>query len=82
MALICSTFKLHPQERFPENPTGFSETRDKSNANWWEVDGIEPLARRDCVYSAATAPACPYLHFPIVLRVVAGIGVEPILSSL
>jgi len=46
------------------------------------VDGIELLARRDCVYSAATAPACPYLHFPIVLRVVAGIGVEPILSSL
>ena len=34
---------------------------------WWEVDGIEPLARRDRVYSAATAPACPYLHFPIVL---------------
>ena len=27
---------------------------------WWEVDGIEPLARRDRVYSAATAPACPY----------------------
>ncbi len=31
---------------------------------WWEVDGIEPLAKKDCVYSAATAPACPYLHFP------------------
>ena len=24
---------------------------------WWEADGIEPLAQRDCVYSAATAPA-------------------------
>jgi hypothetical protein len=31
---------------------------------WWEADGIEPLARRDRVYSAATAPACPYLRFP------------------
>jgi hypothetical protein len=36
------------------------------NLIWWEADGIEPLARRDRVYSAATAPACPYLHFPIV----------------
>jgi hypothetical protein len=48
---------------------------------WWEADGIEPLARRDRVYGAATAPACPYLHFPS-FHLVAGIGVEPTLSSL
>src|ERR1700730_9165878 len=24
---------------------------------WWGTDGIEPPARRDCVYGAATAPA-------------------------
>ncbi len=36
----------------------------KCDSKWWEVDGIEPLAKKDCVYSAATAPACPYLHFP------------------
>jgi hypothetical protein len=38
--------------------------RRKCERKWWEVDGIEPLAKKDCVYSAATAPACPYLHFP------------------
>jgi hypothetical protein len=31
---------------------------------WWAVDGIEPLAQSDCVYGAATAPACPYWHCP------------------
>jgi hypothetical protein len=37
------------------------KTQGKRGAgNWWEVDGIEPLAPRDRVYSAATAPACPY----------------------
>ncbi len=36
----------------------------RAAGEWWEVDGIEPLARRDRVYSAATAPACPYWHFP------------------
>ena len=35
---------------------------------WWEVDGIEPLARRDRVYSAATAPACPYGTSHVWLR--------------
>ena len=46
---------------------------------WWEVDGIEPLARRDRVYSAATAPACPYgtSH-----DLVAGPGVAPVQSRL
>ena len=43
-----------------------AENATIKNLNWWEADGIEPLARRDRVYSAATAPACPYLHFPIV----------------
>jgi hypothetical protein len=38
--------------------------RRKCERKWWEVDGIEPLAKKDRVYSAATAPACPYLHFP------------------
>jgi hypothetical protein len=38
--------------------------RGRVRVGWWEVDGIEPLAKKDCVYSAATAPACPYLHFP------------------
>ena len=67
MALICSTFKRHPREHFPEKWTPFSaENATIKNLNWWEADGIEPLARRDRVYSAATAPACPYLHFPIV----------------
>ena len=35
---------------------------------WWEADGIEPLARRDRVYSAATAPACPYGTSRVWLR--------------
>ena len=59
MALICSTFKLHPRPH-PNPPPLAGEGRE----GWWEVDGIEPLAKKDCVYSAATAPACPYLHFP------------------
>ena len=32
------------------------------------MDGIEPLARRDRVYSAATAPACPYGTSRVWLR--------------
>src|SRR5215471_14160403 len=40
----------------------------KVELRWWEVDGIEPLARRDRVYSAATAPACPYGTSRIWLR--------------
>src|SRR6185437_15189442 len=50
---------------FPQKMRG-SKNLICKNLNWWEADGIEPLARRDRVYSAATAPACPYLHFPIV----------------
>jgi len=44
---------------------------------WWEVDGIEPLARRDRVYDAATAPACPYWHFPKVLELAESRGLDP-----
>src|SRR5215471_8545936 len=40
----------------------------KVELRWWEVDGIEPLARRDRVYSAATAPACPYGTSRVWLR--------------
>lgn len=61
--------------RMPVIETGPDEWRSPARPSsytrvlpfvWWEADGIEPLARRDRVYSAATAPACPYLRFPIV----------------
>ena len=48
------------------------------------MDGIEPLAPRDRVYGAATAPACPYLTSqtkgrsrPSFRNLVAGPGVAP-----
>ena len=30
-------------------------SRLRGKEGWWEVDGIEPLAKKGCVYSAATA---------------------------
>jgi hypothetical protein len=44
VALICSTFKLHPREHFPEKWTPVF--RRKCERKWWEVDGIEPLAKK------------------------------------
>ena len=32
---------------------------------WWGMDGIEPLAQWDPVYSRATTPVRPYWHTPI-----------------
>ena len=43
-------------------------TRLASSAELVRTSGIEPLARRDRVYSAATAPACPYGTSHVWLR--------------
>jgi hypothetical protein len=31
---------------------------------WWSMDGIEPLASKDLIYSQAATPVSSYLHRP------------------